>query len=168
MNDPEYREAATRIDQLMSAGKLTKGQSLYLATLVQLVQAYENAHHAIDTVGLSGLSMLKQLLDENDMSASDLTRLLGIHVSMGSKILKGERSLTVEHVKKLSARFRVNPSVFLDGVSSTLEDAADLKAPRKSLRAGGRNVPSKRVTTELDCKPAFPELANSLLDEHLG
>ena len=48
------------------------------------------------------------------MNASDLARLLGIHPSMGSKILKGERSLTVEHVKKLTARFKVRPELFID------------------------------------------------------
>lgn len=47
------------------------------------------------------------------MNPSDLARLLGLHVSMGSKILKGERSLTVEHLKKLSARFKVRPDLFM-------------------------------------------------------
>jgi antitoxin component HigA of HigAB toxin-antitoxin module len=33
---------------------------------------------------------------------------------MGSKTLKGERELTVEHVRKLAARFRVRPELFID------------------------------------------------------
>jgi len=53
-------------------------------------------------------------MGENAMNSSDLARLLGIHVSMGSKILKGERSLTVDHIKKLATRFHVRPDVFLD------------------------------------------------------
>ncbi|MBM4017929.1 MAG: helix-turn-helix domain-containing protein [Planctomycetes bacterium] len=48
------------------------------------------------------------------MNASDLTSLLGVHASMGSKILKGERSLTVEHLRKLAERFKVSPEVFMD------------------------------------------------------
>ena len=48
------------------------------------------------------------------MNASDLARLLGVHVGMGSKILKGERSLTVEHLRKLADRFKVRPELFLD------------------------------------------------------
>ena len=48
------------------------------------------------------------------MTASDLARLLGIHTSTGSKILKRERSLTVEHLKKLGARFKVSPELFID------------------------------------------------------
>jgi len=85
-----------------------------LETFVQLVQAYEASHHAIDISDISGLDSLKYLLDENEMNASDLARLLGVHASMRSKILKGERSLTVEHLKKLSTRFKVRPELFID------------------------------------------------------
>ncbi|MGD2108195.1 MAG: helix-turn-helix domain-containing protein [Phycisphaerae bacterium] len=114
IDDVHYEYTVEMIDRLMADGKLTVGQSRYLETLVQLVQAYEASHHAIDTSDINGLAMLKHLLDENDMNASDLARLLGVHPSMGSKILKSQRSLTVDHVKKLAARFRVSPAVFID------------------------------------------------------
>jgi HTH-type transcriptional regulator/antitoxin HigA len=112
-DDLHYRNTLEMIDRLMGIERLTSGQSLYLETLVQLVQAYELSHHAIDTSDLSGLDSLRHLLDENEMNASDLARLLGVHVSMGSKILKGERSLTVEHLKTLAARFKVRPDIFI-------------------------------------------------------
>ncbi len=84
-----------------------------METLVQLVQAYEASNHAIDTADISGLESLKHLMVENEMNASDLARLLGVHASMGSKILKGDRSLTVDHLKKLSKRFKVSPELFI-------------------------------------------------------
>jgi len=114
MDDVQHESTVEMIDRLMASGKLTKGQTLYLETLVQLVQAYEASHHAIDTSDLDAIEMLKHLMDERQMNASDLARLLGVHASMGSKILKGERSLTVEHVKKLATHFRVRPELFLD------------------------------------------------------
>jgi antitoxin component HigA of HigAB toxin-antitoxin module len=48
------------------------------------------------------------------MNASDLARLLGVHASMGSKILKGERSLTVGDLRRLGDHFRVSPELFMD------------------------------------------------------
>ncbi len=114
LDDVHLENTVEMIDDLMAAGKLTKGQALYLETLVQLVQAYEALHHAIDISDISGLDSLKYLMDENEMNATDLARLLGVHASMGSKILKGERSLTVEHLKKLSTRFKVSPELFID------------------------------------------------------
>ena len=113
MDDVHYENTVEMIDRLMAAGKLTKGQELYLETLVQLVQAYETKHHAIDTSDLDGIDALRHLLADNDMNASDLARLLGVHPSMGSKILKGERSLTVEHLRKLADRFKVRPELFM-------------------------------------------------------
>ncbi len=114
MDDVQNDNTLEVIDRLMAQGKLTKGQALYLETLVQLVQAYEVQHHAIDTSNLSGLESLKHLLQENGMNASDLARLLGVHASMGSKILRGERALTVDHLKKLAWRFKVGPGLFID------------------------------------------------------
>jgi HTH-type transcriptional regulator/antitoxin HigA len=112
-DDVHYENTVGMIDVLMAAGKLTKGQEMYLETLVQLVHAYEAHRHAIETADISGISVLKHLLAENDMSASDLARFLGVHASMGSKILRGDRSLTVEHIRRLAERFKVSPEVFM-------------------------------------------------------
>lgn len=113
-DDVQLENTIEMIDALMASGKLTKGQAIYMETLVQLVQAYESAHHEIDVGDISGLDSLKHLMDANDMNASDLARLLGMHVSMGSKILKGDRALTVDHLKNLAARFKVSPQLFID------------------------------------------------------
>ena len=36
---------------------------------------------------------------------------VGVHASMGSKILKGDRSLTLGPIRKLAARFKVGPEL---------------------------------------------------------
>jgi HTH-type transcriptional regulator/antitoxin HigA len=113
-DDVSYGNTLEMIDRLMAAGRLSSGQELYLRTLVQLVEAYEARHESIETGDLTGVEALKHLLAENTMSGADLGRLLGLHPSMGSKILSGERSLTVEHLRKLAARFRVSPELFID------------------------------------------------------
>ena len=113
-DDVQYANTLGVIDRLMAIAEATKGQAVYLETLVQLVQAYEAEHHAIETADISGLDSLKHLLNENGMNASDLARLLDVHASLGSKILTGERSLTVEHIRKLAVQFKVSPSLFLD------------------------------------------------------
>jgi len=114
LDEVQYDNNVEMIDRLMAGGRLTRGQSIYLETLVQLVQAYDAAHHAIDTSDLGGIESLKHLLEENQMNASDLARVLEVHPSLGSKILKGERSLTVAHIKKLATRFKVRPEIFID------------------------------------------------------
>ena len=106
--------AVEMIDRLMASGKLTRDQRLYLETLVQLVGVYES-HERMTLAGTpGGVELLKHLMHEHGMIASDLARLLGVHASMGSKILNGDRSLTLDHLKRLAERFKVGPQVFMD------------------------------------------------------
>jgi HTH-type transcriptional regulator/antitoxin HigA len=102
------------IDRLMQIEKLSRGQADYLETLVELVEAYEAKHHAIDVSKVNGVRALKHLLEQSGMSGSDLARLLGMHPTMGSKILNGDRKLTWDHAKALGARFKVAPALFMD------------------------------------------------------
>ena len=110
----EYKTTLDIIDRLMQIPKLTKGQATYLQTLVDLVHCYEEKHEPIKTSDVSAQDVLKMLMEEHEMNASDLARLLGVHVSLGSKILKGDRSLTLEHIKLLGKHFHVSPAVFVD------------------------------------------------------
>lgn len=112
MDEVHHQNTIEMIDRLMAAGRLTKGQELYLETLVQLVQVYEACHHAIRPV--KGIAALRHILAAHGMNASGLARLLGVHASMGSKILKGDRALTVAHIRRLAAKFKVRPDTFLD------------------------------------------------------
>jgi HTH-type transcriptional regulator/antitoxin HigA len=86
--------------------------SIDLETLVQLVQAYEATHHPVRRP--RGIDALRLLLEEHGINASGLAKLLGVHPSMGSKILKGERALTVPHLKVLAAKFKVRADTFID------------------------------------------------------
>ena len=56
---------------------------------------------------------LKLLLEQNDMSAADLARVLGCDRSVGPKLLRGERRLTVDHIRTLARHFQVDPGVLV-------------------------------------------------------
>jgi len=113
-SDEEYHKTLGIIDRLMQVQELNEDQAAYLETLVQLVEAYDAKHFPIDTSDIKGIDVLRHLMGEQGMTASDLGRLLGLHPSMGSKILNGDRSLTVNHLKKLAERFKVKPDLFID------------------------------------------------------
>ena len=48
------------------------------------------------------------------MTAADLARLLGAHRSLGAMILRGERQLTLAHIRTLVRHFKVPADLFLD------------------------------------------------------
>jgi HTH-type transcriptional regulator/antitoxin HigA len=113
-DDVQYENTLQMIDRLMASKRLTKGQEIYLETLVQLIQAYEAESHPVEGRDITGVEILRHLLAESGMNASDLARLLGMHPSMGSKLLNGDRSLTVPHIRRLARHFQVRPELFLD------------------------------------------------------
>jgi antitoxin component HigA of HigAB toxin-antitoxin module len=47
------------------------------------------------------------------MSGADLSRILGGSRNLGAMILRGDRNLTVAHIRKLAAHFKVSPEVFI-------------------------------------------------------
>lgn len=105
----QYTRAMQVAGALASVSRLPASAAQYLEILSRNIETYERdrvsgAHDPLEN--------LRFLLSENGLNASDLGRLLG-HRELGSKILKGQRQLTVGHIKKLSAYFRVSPATFV-------------------------------------------------------
>jgi HTH-type transcriptional regulator/antitoxin HigA len=111
-DDADYCAVIEFLDKLLARPKRSKGQTEFFETWSVLVAAYEAEHHAISDVGITGLAALKYLLEENEMTASDLGELLG-NRSLGSKILRGERELSKTHLRILADRFKVDAGLFL-------------------------------------------------------
>lgn len=108
----DYDNAIEAVAALIAVPRPTRPQRDYLETLTILVEAYEKKHHAINTSKVRGLDAMKFLLDENDMTGSDLGRLLGKR-QIGWAILNGKRELSKAHIRKLADRFKVDPGLFL-------------------------------------------------------
>ncbi|MCW5556523.1 MAG: transcriptional regulator [Verrucomicrobiae bacterium] len=92
-------------------GDFTADQADYFDTLCALIETFE-----MDTAPApkgTPLRTLKFLLNEHGLSGADLSGILGASRALGPMILRGERNLTVEHVKRLARQFKVDPALFL-------------------------------------------------------
>ena len=103
----------SEITDAMAGHKLTPDQEDYFDLLCRLIEDYEKEHAHLDTPKVTALEALQHLLDAHDMSAADLARLLGVHRTLGGMILRGERQLTLAHVRTLAKRFCVSADLFL-------------------------------------------------------
>ena len=108
-DDTDLEAALEMIDSLAVLPSRTRDQDVYLETHAELVEAYEERH--VRMARKPGLETLKFLLSENGPTASDLSRLIGSDISLGYRILNGERGLTTRHIRKLVRHFRVGPEV---------------------------------------------------------
>ena len=111
-DDSQDEEATAMMLALAGFPRFNKEQQDYLDVLTEFVDEYDKAKN-IRLPKISGLDTLKYLLEENGMSAADLSRILGSSRNLGAMILRGERRLTLAHVRTLAKRFRVSADLFL-------------------------------------------------------
>lgn len=113
-NRRQLRHAHAMIDELtrVPENKLTRGQSDYLEVLGDLTTKFEAPQMTGEIKNITGMDLLKHLLEENDMNASDLGRILGQR-ELGSKLLRGERQISRSHAKSLGERFGLPAETFL-------------------------------------------------------
>jgi len=106
-------ENVTEITDAMAGHKFTPDQEDYFDLLCRLIEDYEKGNAQLDAAKVTGLEALQHLLDAHRMSAADLARLLEVHRTLGAMILRGERKLTLNHVRTLTRHFGVPADVFL-------------------------------------------------------
>lgn len=105
-------ENVTEITDAMAGHKLATDQEDYFDLLCRLIENYEKEQE-LDAVKVTALDALRHLMEAHEMSAADLARLLGVHRTLGGMILRGERQLTLSHVRMLAKHFSVSADLFL-------------------------------------------------------
>ena len=108
-----YANALEMVRRLAVAPALNEDQTRYLDTLCVLVAAYEKDHRTVGKAKLKPLEVLHEFVAEHRMKVRELGALLGVSESAASMILKGDRGLTLDHVRTLAERFQVSTSLFV-------------------------------------------------------
>jgi antitoxin component HigA of HigAB toxin-antitoxin module len=111
IHDKAGLQNVAEITDAMAGHKLTADQEDFFDLLCRLIEDYEKEH--VDAPKVTGLEALQHLMDAHSMSGTDLARLLDVHRTLGAMILRGERKLTLNHVRTLARHFCVPADVFL-------------------------------------------------------
>lgn len=112
-SETAYRKALQVLEVLAERPTMNKAQSDYFEVLSNLVADYESQNYSIDTSDVSVVDILHSFIEDHDMNASDLGRLIGRDRTLGHKILTGKRKLTTEQIKILSDTFKVSTDLFI-------------------------------------------------------
>lgn len=109
----DYANVAEVSDAMaLWSDKFSRDQADYFELLCSLIEEYDAKHILWPKV--SGVEILKHLLAEQGESAADLSRLLGGSRNLGAMILRGDRQLTLGHVRTLCKRFHVSADLLLN------------------------------------------------------
>jgi HTH-type transcriptional regulator / antitoxin HigA len=98
-----------RLEKLTSQETVSPAEEKLIALLTVLVEEYENKHYPVPEAG--PLDIIRHLMDAHNLRQKDLVDVFGTE-SIVSAVLNGKRDLAKDHIRRLSTRFHVSPSVF--------------------------------------------------------
>lgn len=135
-DEEQYDAASSVLDELAvrDEGSLSPDEQDYLDALTMLVEAYDREHHRVDTSGVAPVDLLRFLMEQQDMSPSDLSRLLGSKAA-ASFLLNGRRAPSSAQCFTLARHFGVDPGLFLVEPRNRPPGARG----KQNRRATGRN-----------------------------
>lgn len=108
----QYKAALRMIHQLTDEPlNLSQTELDYISVLGGLIADYEKILYPAEKV--SGRDMLKFLMEQNEMTLTDLAREIGGHKSNLSAFLNRSRSLSKASALALAKRFGIAAEVFL-------------------------------------------------------
>jgi HTH-type transcriptional regulator/antitoxin HigA len=110
-SEAELDRAIAMVDTLSDRKKLSPEEHDYLLVLSDLIEKYEDQSYPVPAV--SGVSMLRYLLETNGVTQARLAAEAGIAESALSEILAGKRRLGMKYVAALAKYFKVDPGLFI-------------------------------------------------------
>ncbi|SMG64740.1 Helix-turn-helix DNA-binding domain protein [methanotrophic bacterial endosymbiont of Bathymodiolus sp.] len=119
INDEQhYEEALELIESFLEEAEDSYNDPLngVIELLSRAIESYENKDEELavfqqrSMAQPSDLAMLRLLMDQHNLGTADLPEIGS--KSMVSRVLSGERSLNKNHIKALSDRFHISPSLF--------------------------------------------------------
>ncbi len=108
-----YTDALFRLTALESPSS-SEIEAIELLTL--LVDRYEQEHYSIPAA--DPVTVVRFLVEQQNLTQRDLIPQFGSESAV-SMFMTGQRNLTIEQVRRLSARFKLPADVFIPNVSRT-------------------------------------------------
>lgn len=113
-NTNDYEKALTLMDELIEEYDYNRA---LIEVLSATIERWENESEEFSDFNkhINGLdsanAILKILMEQYDLGVDDFPEIGS--KSLVSKILNNERRLTLDHVRALSKRFKIDPALFL-------------------------------------------------------
>jgi HTH-type transcriptional regulator/antitoxin HigA len=109
-NDRELAAYTEALFQLTALENPSPSEAQAIELLTLLVDQYERAHYSV--AAADAVSVVRFLIERQALTQRDLIPQFGSESAV-SMFLRGQRKLTLEQVRKLSARFKLPADVFL-------------------------------------------------------
>lgn len=109
-NDAELQEYTEALFKLTSLESPSASQLEAIELLTLLIERYEQEHYPVPAA--DPVSIVRFLIEQQGLTQGDLLPQFGSESAV-SMFLSGQRKLTIEQVRKLSARIRLPADIFI-------------------------------------------------------
>jgi HTH-type transcriptional regulator / antitoxin HigA len=109
-NDRELAMYTEALFQLTSLEKPSQAEAEAIELFTLLAGRYEQSHYSLPKA--DAISVLRVLIEKQGLTQRALIPEFGSESAV-SMFLRGQRKLTLEQIRKLSARFKVPTDVFI-------------------------------------------------------
>lgn len=109
-NDAELEVYTDALFQLTALENPSSSEAEAIELLTLLVERYEQAHYSIPAA--DPVSVVRFLIEQQHLTQRDLIPQFGSESAV-SMFLAGQRKLTLEQVRRLSARFKLPADLFI-------------------------------------------------------
>lgn len=111
-NDLELAAYTEALFELTALEKPSRSEAEAIELLTLLVERYEQTHYSVPSA--DAVSVVRFLIEQQGLAQRDLSPQFGSESAV-SMFLAGQRKLTLNQVRKLSARFKLPSDVFIAG-----------------------------------------------------
>jgi HTH-type transcriptional regulator / antitoxin HigA len=109
--EKENRYYLAKVEELNDRWtELTQAERDLYETLGVLIEDFEKKTY--NTRGVTPVEVIKELMAANALKQKDLVGVFET-ASVASEVLRGKRTLTTDHIRRLGKRFNVSPAIFL-------------------------------------------------------
>jgi HTH-type transcriptional regulator / antitoxin HigA len=112
-NKKDAAAATVILDRIFRDRYEDPGEEAYALILAGLLEDYEEKNDPTPDTA-TGLNALKYLMQANDLTQTELGKILGTRQSLVSMILSGDLPITLDHARRLAARFGISAATFVD------------------------------------------------------
>ena len=109
-NDAELEMYTDALFQLTALASPSSSEVEAIELLTLLVERYEEEHYSVPKA--DPVSIVRFLIEQQNLTQRDLIPQFGSESAV-SMFMTGQRNLTLEQVRKLSARFKLPSDVFI-------------------------------------------------------
>lgn len=106
--EKQYYDYCNTLEEMVSLANPANDDEIELLTL--LIEKWDAEHNTFNS--LNPVELLKALMEENNLKAIDLAKLLGLTRGTVSKIMNYQKGLSKDTIRKLAEHFKVSQEAF--------------------------------------------------------